>query len=283
MLTTTKLIALDVVLNSANSFRCTANWSLQPGWDKALHDFDLWYVWGGLGRMTTSGGVIDLYPGRGIWMRPGRRYEATHDPKALLRVFAVHFLLKNKTGLLQPVEFIPPVEVFDAATPAYFEPAMSHVVELQSQRTANDAAALLFKSLLLEIAARGQSMTMESELRRHYKLTLNPVIALIHDNPERRFTLGELAARTGYTADHFARLFRAATGQSPKEFMIHHRMERARALLKDSSHTVTEIADLLGYPDLGFFSRQFKEQVGASPDSFRRRGVTHEAARDYSI
>lgn len=109
------------------------------------------------------------------------------------------------------------------------------------------------------------------------------MIALIHNNPEWRFTIGELAAKTGYTADHFTRLFRAATGQSPKEFMIRQRMERARALLKDSSHTVTQIAELLGYPDLGFFSRQFKEQVGTSPDSFRRRGVAHKTAHDYSI
>ncbi len=106
---------------------------------------------------------------------------------------------------------------------------------------------------------------------------------MIRDHPERRFTLGELAAKTGYTADHFTRIFRAATGQSPKEFMIRQRMERARELLRDSSHTVTQIADLLGYADLGFFSRQFKEQVGTSPDGFRRRGVGHDAVRDYSI
>ena len=216
-------------------------------------------------------------------MRPGRIYEATHDPKACLRVTAVHFLLKSKTRLLQPLELIPPVEVFDAAAPAYFEAAMSHVVELYSRHKAPDAAALLFKSLLFELVAQGGTKTPASELQHHYKLALNPVIALIRENPGRRFTIGELAARTGYSSDHFARLFRAATGQSPKEFMIGQRMERACALLKDSSHTVTQIADLLGYPDLGFFSRQFKEQMGTSPDRFRRRGVAQEAAHEYSI
>jgi len=63
------------------------------------------------------------------------------------------------------------------------------------------------------------------------------------------------------------------TGQSPKEFMIKQRMGRALALLRESSHTVTQIADLLGYQDLGFFSRQFKENIGISPDHIRQRGV----------
>ncbi len=149
MLTTTKLKRLDVALNFAALFRCTANWRLGPGWSTVLKDYDLWYVWGGLGRMTTSNGTIDLYPGRGVWMRPGRRYEATHDPKALLRVTAVHFLLKNKTRLLRPAEFLPPVEVFDVAAPAYFEAAMAHVVELHSRRNAGDAAvSLLNRSCL---------------------------------------------------------------------------------------------------------------------------------------
>ena len=53
--------------------------------------------------------------------------------------------------------------------------------------------------------------------------------------------------------------------------MIRQRMDRALVLLRESSHTVTQIAALLGYEDLGFFSRQFKARVGRSPDRFRRR------------
>ena len=262
---------LSVVVNSAALFRCTENWCLDPGWAKGLHDYDLFYVWGGLGRMTTSDGEIDLYPGQCVWMRPGRRYEATHDPKALLRVTAIHFQLKNKTRIMRASEFIPPVEVFEPVDPDYFKSAMSHVVDLRSRLGLPHVAALVLKSLLLEIVAESSVKRSERALDHHHKLMLTPVIALLRDHPERRFTVDELAAKTGYSTDHFVRLFRAMTGEAPKEFTIRLRMARALALLKESSHTVTQISDQLGYQDLGFFSRQFKECIGVSPDRFRRR------------
>jgi len=74
-----RLEALDVVLNYRGRLRCDPGWRLDTKWAVGLHDYDLWYVWAGRGRMVTSDGPIDLYPGRGLWMRPGRRYEAEQD------------------------------------------------------------------------------------------------------------------------------------------------------------------------------------------------------------
>jgi iron complex transport system substrate-binding protein len=58
-------------------------------------------------------------------------------------------------------------------------------------------------------------------------------------------------------------------GLSPKEFIVRVRMERAAALLRESSQTISEISDGLGYQDVGFFSRQFKQKFGISPARFR--------------
>jgi AraC-like DNA-binding protein len=270
---------LEASLNFCAIYHCAPDWCLDENWASGLSDYDLWYVWGGLGRMLTSDGPIDLYPGLGVWMRPGRRYEATHDPKTPLRVTAVHFQLKNKNRLLRPKEFIPPVEVFEASGPAYFEAAMRHVVELRARSGPPEVASTLLKSLLLEIVDHGARAKPDNALDRHHKLKLNPIIALIREQPGHRFIVQELAGRAGYSTDHFVRLFQAATGQSPKEFMIAQRLERAVALLKGSSHTVTQIAGMLGYEDLGFFSRQFKENIGTSPDHFRRRGEKRSRRR----
>jgi len=267
-----QLAGLDIVLNFSAIYHCAPNWRLGPDWAQGLTDYDLWCVWGGLGRMVTSDGPIDLYPGLCVWMRPGRRYEATHEVKAPLRVTAVHFNLRNKTRLLKPSEFTPPVEVFEPGTPGYFESALGHIIDLRAQGKLPGVAAHLFKLLLLEIMAEGSRKAPDNALDRHHQQVLAPVLAAIHAQPERRFTVKELAARAGYSVDHFVRLFRVRTGLSPKEFMVRRRLDRATALLKGSSHTVTQIADLLGYQDLGFFSRQFKTYLGTSPDHFRRVG-----------
>jgi len=261
---------LDVILNFSAIHHCAPNWNFDSEWAKGLRDYDLWYVWGGLGHMFTSEGPIDLYPGQCIWMRPGRRYEAAHDPRTPLRVTAIHFQLKNKKRILRPDEFIPPVEVFEPIAPDYFKAVMAHIIDLKFRFGLPDAAALLLKSLLLEIVTEDLRRKPGNARDRHHKLKLNPIIAIIREQPDRWFTVGELAAKSGYSTDHFVRLFNALTGESPKEFMIRLRLERAVALLKESSHTITQIADILGYQDLGFFSRQFKEHVGISPDRFRQ-------------
>ena len=266
----TRLKALEPVIGTTGVFHCAPDWRMERDWAKRLVDFDLWYVAGGIGRMSTTVGTIELYPGRGLWMQPGRHYEAVHDPASPLHVVAVHFLLRDKTRTLRPIDFVPSVEIFDAAEPDYCGMALTHVVRSQSRNHGDESAALLLKSLLLEIVSQGPTKP-GGALRRHHQLTLAPVIAMMREKPERRFTVGELSARTGYSSDHFLRVFRSLTGDSPKEFMIRQRIERALALLKESSHTVTQIAEILGYDDLGFFSRQFKARVGLSPDRFRRR------------
>ena len=68
------LAALDVVPNWSVHIRCAADWRLNPDWAKQLHDYDLFYVWAGRGWITLTDGTIDLHPGLGIWMRPGRRF-----------------------------------------------------------------------------------------------------------------------------------------------------------------------------------------------------------------
>jgi len=49
------------------------------------------------------------------------------------------------------------------------------------------------------------------------------------------------------------------------------RLERAVTLLRESSQTISQISDALGYRDVGFFSRQFKQKMGFSPAMFRKR------------
>jgi AraC family transcriptional regulator of arabinose operon len=53
-------------------------------------------------------------------------------------------------------------------------------------------------------------------------------------------------------------------------FAIRQRVQRAQQLLRGSSMQISEIADALGYVDVYFFSRQFKQATGVSPSTYRR-------------
>lgn len=68
---------------------------------------------------------------------------------------------------------------------------------------------------------------------------------------------------------HFSRTFRATFGESPHRYLQRRRIERACALLRDTTRTVTEIADAVGFDSLGTFSRTFSAVVGRSPTAYR--------------
>jgi len=81
-----------------------------------------------------------------------------------------------------------------------------------------------------------------------------------------------MASQAGYSPDHFSRLFKRILGISPQAHAIRVRIDRARQLLIESSLTISQIADALGYDDVFFFSRQFKARTGQTPGQYRQSG-----------
>jgi len=70
------------------------------------------------------------------------------------------------------------------------------------------------------------------------------------------------------------RVFRKATGQTPIEYLLRLRIQKAMELLRNSSLSITEIALEVGFNDSNYFTRQFRRVLGETPRSFRRASVS---------
>src|SRR5215207_4796117 len=70
---------------------------------------------------------------------------------------------------------------------------------------------------------------------------------------------------------HFSRQFRAAYGETPHNYLMTRRIERAKALLRRGDLSVTEVCMAVGCTSLGSFSSRFTELVGESPSAYRAR------------
>ena len=68
---------------------------------------------------------------------------------------------------------------------------------------------------------------------------------------------------------HFIREFKATFGEPPHRYLQRRRIERAMALLRDSTWSITEIGLAVGFASPGTFSRTFKAVVGQSPSTYR--------------
>ena len=93
----------------------------------------------------------------------------------------------------------------------------------------------------------------------------------------------EMIARTvGISRTHLHRKLREITNQSARDFIRNVRLHQAATLLAEKRHSISEIADNLGFANLSYFSTVFKEMYGVSPSEYMEqnredRGVSDES------
>jgi AraC-like DNA-binding protein len=244
--------------------RCEPTWRLDAAWSAQLRDFDLWLVWAGRGHMRLSDREIPLRPGVCLWMRPGRTYLATQDPEDRLGVSFMHF------HLTRPAEFTPPFEVTTVHSLELATALMAATVRLRESAPAL-ARALFIDLLRLLAHDHARQPARPGGAADPRVARLQALAARIGEEPGRDWLVAALAREVGYAPDHFSRRFAALTGLRPQAYVIRARMVRARQLLGESSLSVGEIARVLGFNDVFFFSRQFRQHCGVAPTTFRRR------------
>lgn len=80
-----------------------------------------------------------------------------------------------------------------------------------------------------------------------------------------------LARVSGVSEAHFARSFKEAFGLPPHRYLLTVRIERAKALLRDTDLSISEIAFVTGHKSVGTFGRTFRDVTGESPGDLRAR------------
>jgi transcriptional regulator GlxA family with amidase domain len=88
---------------------------------------------------------------------------------------------------------------------------------------------------------------------------------------DQEWPVSRLARVSGVSEAHFARSFKEAFGLPPHRYLLTRRIERAKALLRDSDLPISEIAFRTGYKSLGTFGRTFRDVTGESPGDLRAR------------
>ena len=82
-------------------------------------------------------------------------------------------------------------------------------------------------------------------------------------------TVDDLAGAAGLSRAHFSREFRRAFGESPHEYLLTRRLERAAALLRNTDRQVADICFSVGLRSLGSFTTSFTRTYGLSPAAYR--------------
>ena len=93
--------------------------------------------------------------------------------------------------------------------------------------------------------------------------------ALLEKGRRERLPIAELAREAGMCERSFRDAVHAATGMSPKSYMLRGEMTAAMELLRTSGMSISEIASCFYYSSQFYFSRVFKKYYGVSPQRVR--------------
>jgi len=206
---------------------------------------------------------------------PAKFRFGSDDPERVISysylVFEPSYLvdLALSNGIGGPLDFIP---TFSTPDPILHQIALAAA---SAPRIKDPAGNLFIESLLNAACAR--ILNTYAEVR--YRLSgpprltddqLRRAIDYINDHVGEALDLGSISRAAGLSAFHFARLFKAATGDSPFQFVTRTRMERAKELLRKTRLPISAIAERVGYQQPSHFSARFRTVLGCRPDAYRK-------------
>jgi AraC family transcriptional regulator len=97
----------------------------------------------------------------------------------------------------------------------------------------------------------------------------------VSDYMESRLTqplaLADLANAAGGSVFHFIRAFKNTVGDTPYNYLLHRRTDRAKTMLNDGDQSIAAVAAACGFSSSANFVKTFKRFVGTTPSRYRRR------------
>jgi len=104
------------------------------------------------------------------------------------------------------------------------------------------------------------------------------LLQTVRDRLDDDVSLETLASRAGWSTFHFHRAFRTVVGETPKQYTLRLRLERAAARLLSTGDPVLSIATSAGFASHEVFTRAFRRRFGCTPSAYRDSARSGTAA-----
>ncbi|MCM3289026.1 AraC family transcriptional regulator [Paenibacillus sp. MER 180] len=261
------------------NYRGTREEQLRRGYSYAFHLF-----LDGHGHMTIDDQRYAVSNGTLIFVRPGEWHSFEHAPNETMNACNIYCDLWEAPPPNQPTfayewdEFDPKwltvqkscteLESLPTCTSLrpypYFIELMKHVLTAYNRRGCytKQAASASFYSWLIQ-------WYDASRLPNPTDYRIARILERMDEHPEQRHSVDYWCSECGLEKSQFYRLFKQETGVSPKAYLLQARMKKAAVLLMESRQSITEIALMLGYDSIHYFSNQFTCVYGISPTLYR--------------
>ena len=227
--------------------------------------------------------------GRGIHIIDGIPHGVARGDVYILPVGATHSYSQHENLSLDAFYFRPevltdlPLEISTVSGrwlhlgPGNYHSIRDEIEEIRIEWTLGSAessllARLLFMRLWVHRSRLAALPTLRlTKKREDADWLVSQAVRFIDENFTHDIRITDVASQVSLSVDRLAEVFALSMGRTPRDYLRHVRIERAKHLLRTTSSSAASIGTRVGYPEPTHFSRVFRSQVGESPLSFRRK------------
>lgn len=226
--------------------------------------YNFWVALAGEGYLTCDETTYPIQPGCFFIFSPHQKISAAHYSGPRITRFSAHFQPLDSKQEIVGTSGLPLLGGLIHSLD-WLHKQIDVIMRIAIRREDDtELSEKLYR--LIEQCCLSNDLSIESSLDPK----IAAAIRTFRDNPASVASMTDFAREIGLSRSHFDRKFSQQVGQAPKQFLLNCKMIHARRLLESSHLQIGEIANTLGYRDIYFFSRQFKQFFGSAPTAYRR-------------
>ena len=221
--------------------------------------------------MSSDGEAVTAQPGQIVYIPHSSQYRAsfsktpnTSAPGKCITDYLINFTAKTPAG--EPLALSRKIIVFTPEDSTFFKDKFEHIAKI-SQNASSPPS--LLKAAVYEIVTEFSRQLRGKSYRKKNDSSLAAAIEYISENCfTGDISVSQLCEICHVSEATLRRMFYISMNMSPKSYINSLKLNRAKNLLKTYSHTVSEVARLVGFDDAAYFARFFKKHTGMNPSEY---------------
>ena len=211
-------------------------------------------------------GTVTADAGSFILFAPGETQHHIYQGTKTAEFYYVHFQCRALPAHIS----LETSRVYPLTPQQQFSAVFEEIIEQTMQKRPHYEMLCITRLLYLLVQIQRESDGMEDAAGGRWRSVAH---AIQHMNKycDSNLRLKDYADMYCMSKYYFLRVFKQVTGVTPLEYRSRIRIEHAKELLEDSSLSVFEIGETLGYTSPAYFSGAFKKVTGMSPMAYRSR------------
>lgn len=243
-------------------------------WHSILHSHphaELFFCLDGKGELQIAGERVLLEKGDFFLINPGVEHteRSNHtDQLSYIVVGAsgVRFLSDSTSGKLPRYRIIK-----GRNNTREFEPYFHDILrELSREREGYLDICLSILNILFAKISRSMQVEMAGYAPLSGALNCSEIKQIIDEQFSKPLTLEWLASQAHISKYHLSHSFQKQYAISPIQYLNQRRLQEAEHLLAHTTHSLSEIGNMIGFSSPSYFSQAFKRHTGVSPSEYRR-------------